>query len=248
MKKYSHFKNVVSKLKQKDINRVIIVRHGESIWNHDSKFTGWSNIPLTSNGRKEAKQIAYTLRKENIQPTVFFSSVLSRSIDTCNIIKRSLKKSGPTFTSWRLNEKHYGSLEGVRREKIRDEYGEKFTNMMRNNFYMKPPVVANLHPDAHKYSIYKNCYYNSIKNGESKENVLDRILPYFENDILCQHSENHTPLVVTHKHCLRVLLKHYLDINDEDFESFQIPDNVIIDMHFDSKGKFIMNHMLNISR
>ena len=216
---------------------VLLVRHGKSIWNHDSKFTGWTNIPLIEEGRIESLKIAQKLREKDLIPNIFFSSVLERSLESANIIKHNINPQGITQTSWRLNEKHYGTLEGIERKKIREEYGGKFTTMMRNNFYMKPPVLRNLQ-NSSDYPIFKNCYYNSIKYGESKENVLNRLLPYFQNDILYTISENKLPLVVTHKHCMRVLMKFYLKMTDEEFEEYDIPYNTILNMVFDENFDF----------
>ena len=228
-------------------NKVYIARHGESIWNHDSKFTGWTDIPLTENGRTEAKVISHPLMHHEIRPNVLFSSVLERAINTSNIIKTHIEKETntivPMHTSWRLNEKHYGTLEGIPRQHIRDEYGDKFTQMMRNNFYMKPPVLTDL-PMQSEYPIYENCYYESVKNGESKENVLERLLPYFENDVLYMLKKDNIPLIITHKHCARVLMKHLLEMSDEEFEDYSIPSNHVLELEFDDtrrlkKSKFI---------
>ena len=180
--------------------RIIIARHGESIWNQDSKFTGWTNIPLTDKGRLEAKKMADILKP--YKPSIIFTSVLQRSIETSTIIQKNLQdtniqnKDIPIHTSWRLNEKHYGTLEGIPRKYIRDVYGDLFTQMMRSNFTMKPPILKTV--NEMKYPIYKNCYLESIKYGESKENVLSRLLPYYENDILYTLSEGHTPVSYTH--------------------------------------------------
>ena len=210
--------------------RIIIARHGESIWNQDSKFTGWTNIPLTDKGRMEAKKMAMVMKP--YRPSIIFTSVLQRSIETSTIIQKELKHDIPIHTSWRLNEKHYGTLEGVPRKYIRDVYGELFTQMMRSNFTMKPPVLKNLNEidisTSHKYPVYRNCYLESIKHGESKENVLSRLLPYYENDILYTLSEGHTPLILTHKHTARVLMKHLLQMNDEVFENYELPNKILV--------------------
>ena len=103
-----------------------MVRHGESIWNKDSKFTGWTNIPLSDKGRTEANKISESLIYNNIIPNIIFSSVLNRAIDTSNIIKNGINNDIPILTSWRLNEKHYGTLEGIPRKYIRENYGEIF--------------------------------------------------------------------------------------------------------------------------
>lgn len=216
---------------------VLLVRHGKSVWNHDSKFTGWTNIPLTEQGRSDARKIAQTLRSNNIIPTVFFSSVLQRSLESATIIKQSLNSDADILTSWRLNEKHYGTLEGVEREYIRNSYGHRFTSMMRSNFYMRPPVIKSI-PQQTEYPIFKNCYFDTIKYGESKENVLTRLLPYFQNDILYTITQDKLPLVVTHKHCLRVIMKYYLSLSDEEFEEFDISSNVILMLKFDEDFVF----------
>ena len=227
--------------------KVLLIRHGESIWNQESKFTGWTNIPLTDNGRKEAKKIASILRDKSLIPNIVFSSVLDRSIETSNIIKTNLMKNQgldiPIHTSWRLNEKHYGTLEGVPREYIRSMYGDKFTQLMRKSFNMKPPILKD-YENVKEYPVYKNCYFKKIKNGESKENVLERLLPYFENDILFTLSENKLPLIVTHKHSARVLMKHLLKINEENFEHYEIPNRGIIVLEFDDDNNYVNNNVI----
>jgi 2,3-bisphosphoglycerate-dependent phosphoglycerate mutase len=213
-------------------NSFLLIRHGESIWNKDSKFTGWTNIPLTNNGKKEASNIGKVLINNNLYPNIIFSSVLDRCIDTSNIIKKELNNNDiQIHTSWRLNEKHYGTLEGVPRIYIRNIYGTNFTKLMRSDFLMKPPIIDNIdniESINNSYPIYKNCYFEKIKNGESKKNVLNRLLPYYENDILYTLSENKFPLIITHKHTARVLMKHLLQIKDEDFENYQLPDKKIL--------------------
>jgi 2,3-bisphosphoglycerate-dependent phosphoglycerate mutase len=227
--------------------KVLIVRHGESIWNQESKFTGWTNIPLTDNGRKEAMNMASILMEKSLSPNIVFSSVLDRSIETSNIIRNCLIKNTsldiPIHTSWRLNEKHYGTLEGVPREYIRNIYGDKFTQLMRKSFNMKPPILKD-YENMKEYPVYKNCYFKKIKNGESKENVLERLLPYFENDILFTLSENKLPLIVTHKHCARVLMKYLLKMNEEDFEHYEIPNKGIIVLDFDEDNNYVNNSII----
>ena len=221
--------------------KVLLIRHGESIWNQESKFTGWTNIPLTDNGRKEAMNVASVLIQHNLYPNIVFSSVLDRSIETSNIIRNNLIKNQgediPIHTSWRLNEKHYGTLEGIPREYIRNMYGDKFTQLMRKSFNMKPPILKD-YLNQMEYPVYKNCYFKKIKNGESKENVLERLLPYFENDILFTLSENKLPLIVTHKHCARVLMKYLSKMSEEDFENYDIPNKSILVLAFNDDNNY----------
>lgn len=229
--------------------KFVMVRHGESVWNQDSKFTGWTNIPLTDNGRSEAKDIANVLIENKIIPKIIFTSGLKRAIETSNIIHNEIKNNVEDeifiHTSWRLNEKHYGNLEGVPRQLIRDDYGEKFTKMMRKNFYMKPPLIDNykyrIERDIriNKYQEFKNCYFDTIKNGESKEDVLNRLLPYFQNDILYTLNPNRIPLIVTHKHCVRVLMKHLLKLDDKSFEDYELPNKTIMTIYLNNNMDYL---------
>lgn len=222
--------------------RFIIARHGESIWNQDSKFTGWTNIPLTFRGKEEAHDMAVTLQRNKINPTIFFSSVLARSIDTSTIIQKTFPNA-TIHTSWRLNEKHYGTLEGIPRQYIRELYGDLFTKMMRSSYNMKPPIVK---PSSGSiYPVYKNCYFETIKNGESKEDVLKRLLPYYENDILYTLNEQHTPFIVTHKHTMRVLMKHLLQMNEETFEQYELPSKKMIVVELNNTFQYVTHHELS---
>ena len=203
----------------------LMTRHGESIWNQDSRFTGWTDIPLTERGREESRRIAHSLIYHRVFPTIMYTSTLQRAIDTSNIIKKEMNREIPVYTSWRLNERHYGKLEGVPRQHVRVNYGEKYTKMLRCNFHIKPPTdIDYVSLNENEYPIFRNCYYKRIKNGESKEDVLARMLPYYENDILYSMTkDNNIPLIVTHKHTARALMKHLLKISDHDFEKYEIP-------------------------
>ena len=220
-------------------NRFLIVRHGESIWNQDSKFTGWTNIPLSDGGREEARRISRTLMQHDLVPNVIFTSTLHRCIETSSIVKKEANMGDdvPLLTSWRLNEKHYGTLEGIPRQYIRDKYGEKFTKLLRTSYTMRPPFEQES-PYKNEYPIYRNCYFETIKNGESKENVLDRLLPYYENDILYTMTEQKFPLIVTHKHTARVLMKHLLKMDDQAFESYEFPSKTVVLINLDDNLQY----------
>ena len=160
----------------------------------------------------------------------------------------------PIYTSWRLNERHYGTLEGIPRQYIRDKFGDVFTRLIRCDYNMKPPIVRGYkvtqnadEPEEPKYPIYRNCYFHTIKHGESKENVLDRVLPYYENDILYTLSEGKLPLIITHKHTARVLMKNLLCITDEDFEKYEFPNKVILDVELDEDSKYKSHREIDYS-
>ena len=222
------------------MRRLLIVRHGKSIWNQESKFTGWTNIPLDNVGKKEAINMGKILKKQNLIPNTIFSSTLYRAIDTSSLINKNFEKSALIYSDWRLNEKHYGTLEGVEREKIRQKYGIEYTKKMRSSFHMLPPIVAE--EVSETYSTVKMCksaseYFEKIKLGESKKNVYDRVIPFYLEKIIPSIRNNDFPLIVTHKHSARVLMKYLKDINDKDFEKYKLPENKIIYIELDKNFK-----------
>ena len=222
--------------------KFLLVRHGQSIWNHDSKFTGWTNIPLTEKGKQEALNVSNKIIKNNLRPNIIFSSVLDRSIETSNIIKNNIQSNEnrdlDIHTSWRLNEKHYGTLEGIPRQMIRNTFGEAFTKKMRSNYTMFPPIIKERYENLNcEYQTYKNCYYETIKLGESKEKVYQRTIPYYQHEILNSIKQGNFPLIVTHKHTARVLMKYLLEMNDKDFENYNLPEKTLFKIILDDNFK-----------
>ncbi len=222
------------------MRRLLIVRHGKSVWNQESKFTGWTNIPLNKTGKLEAENMGKILNKLNFNPSIIYSSTLYRAIDTSTIINNNLNEKAFLHSDWRLNEKHYGMLEGVKRQNIRDLYGEEFTKKMRTDYNMLPPII---HPIMNNhYNTVKMCkdaqnYFNKIQLGECKKDVYKRVLPFFYEKIIPCIESNNFPLIVTHKHTARVLMKHLKNISDDDFENYNLPENKIIYLELDKNMK-----------
>jgi len=216
-------------------NSFLMIRHGESIWNHKSKFTGWTDIPLTDNGYQEAKNIGKTLEKLDLYPGYFFSSSLKRSIDTNDIIMRTLKIRGENEINWRLNEKHYGYLDGIERNIVKNHFGEEYIELMRKSFTMLPPIYKD-NNERHNFNTFTNMYFHLHPIGESKKMVFDRFKPYWKETILPTIYSGITPLICTHKHTARVLMKHIKKISDKDFESYELPSKKILYISLNDKG------------
>lgn len=212
-----------------------LIRHGESIWNFDNKFTGWTNIPLTKKGMDDAEKIGHILERQKNPPTMIYTSPLYRSLHTSSIINNHFNNKLPVLSSWRLNEKHYGTLEGVNREYIKKNYGKKYTDVLRSSFTMMPPIILPVNRENLKYPIYTNRYYDEIKNGESKKDVLSRFLPYWDNHIANSLLNDNIPLIVTHKHTARVLMKHLKYISDGEFENYKLPSKQILYITLDEQ-------------
>ena len=213
------------------MKRFLLVRHGKSIWNQESKFTGWTNIPLDRAGKIEAIKMGKILNNHKLQPTIIYSSIMSRAINTGLLINETLDKKINIHSDWRLNEKHYGLLEGVERQFVRNKFGKVFTKKMRSDFTMMPPIIEET--VTNNYSIVNMCkeaenYFNKIQYGESKKDVYNRTIPFYLEKIVPLIKENEFPLIVTHKHTARVLMKYLDDINSKDFEQYNLPENKIL--------------------
>ncbi len=223
----------------------LMVRHGESIWNYDSIFTGWSDIPLTNNGIKHAMNMGEILNHNKLFPKIIFTSMLDRTLQTSKILVSEFKDNTNDNSeikieqSWRLNEKHYGYLNGVKRKKIRDDFGEQFTRDMRKSYTMFPPITDD-RLEHQKYPIYQNTYYNLHPQGESKKMMLRRLLPYWYETVLPCIRLDMLPLICTHKHTARVLMKHLKQIPDDSFHEYELPDKTIMKITLNIDG-FLQN-------
>jgi len=220
------------------MRRLLIARHGQSIWNQESKFTGWTNIPLNRAGKIEAINMGKMLNYYRLQPNIIYSSIMYRAVDTSSLINSELNNKALLKSDWRLNEKHYGTLEGIERSFIRTQFGEEYTKKMRADFTMMPPIIDR---KKNTYDIVNMCkdadkYFEKIQNGESKKDVYNRTIPFYLEKIV-PIIENNFPLIVTHKHTARVLMKYLLDINDKDFEKYKLPENKIIYVELDENMK-----------
>lgn len=220
------------------MKRLLIVRHGKSIWNQESKFTGWTNIPLNRDGKIEALNMAKMLNYYKLEPNIIYTSIMHRAVDTSQLINSELKNKAIIKSDWRLNEKHYGTLEGVERAFIRTQFGEEYTKRMRADFTMMPPII---NKKKNIYGITRMCkeaeiYFNKIQNGESKKDVYNRAVPFYLEQIV-PIVKNDFPLIVTHKHTARVLMKYLLSINDKDFEKYNLPENKMLYIELDDNMK-----------
>jgi len=224
--------------------KFLLTRHAESMWNKDDLFTGWRDVPLTKTGIMEANKMGSVLVDMQLFPNIIFTSSLSRAILTSNIIKEKLDNNSTTkslvCTSWRLNESYYGHLEGTYREDVRKLFGLKYTNYIRTNFTSHPPMLNNILKN-NDYPLYQNYYLRGLQRGESKEQLLRRMLPYYRTEILSSLSNGAFPLIVTHKHTCRVLMKHLLKLTDDEFVHYDMPDKQMLLIHLDASFNYV-NH------
>ena len=206
---------------------LILLRHGNSDWNQKNLFTGWVDVRLSEQGEAEAKRAGELLKESGLKPDILYTSVLTRAIQTANIALDAADRAWlPVKRSWRLNERHYGSLQGLDKGETLEKYGpEKFMEW-RRSFDVPPPPLDD---DAEYSQVHDERYANidgEIPRTESLKIVIDRMLPYWQSDIVPSLASGQTVLVTAHGNSLRALVKHLDGISDEDIAELNIPTGI----------------------
>ncbi|EDK43493.1 2,3-bisphosphoglycerate-dependent phosphoglycerate mutase [Acetobacter pasteurianus] len=227
------------------IHKLIILRHGESQWNHENKFCGWIDIPLTDKGKDEAKYAGELLKQNNLSPDILYTSKLIRSIETGFIILKVLGKPWVDhIKSWRLNERHYGQYQGRDKHQVFQELGsdkEKF-QFIRRDYHGTPPLIPLDENDPsidEKYNDLLN--QNILPRGESLSMVMDRLIPFFKYEIMDHQMVqlNKTVLIVTHGSVVRSLIKYLNKVSDEDISKINVPTGVPLVFELDDRGELV---------
>ena len=207
--------------------KLILMRHGESEWNLKNLFTGWVDVNLSPAGIEEAKKGGQWLAKEGLLPDILHTSLLRRAIMTANYALNEADRVWiPVKRSWRLNERHYGELQGKDKKQIRDEYGEEQFMTWRRSYDVPPPPIA----DGSEYDSASDVRYTDAQaravKTECLKDVLERALPYWESDIVPDLKSGKTVLVTAHGNSLRSLVKYLEGISDEDIAEVNIPTGI----------------------
>ena len=205
--------------------KLILLRHGQSEGNAKNLFTGWVDVPLSDQGRQEATHGGELMKQENILPDIVFTSLLRRAIMTANLSLDAADRHWiPVKRSWRLNERHYGALQGKDKKAIRDEYGDEQFMLWRRSYSTPPPEIEL----GSEFSQDTDPRYSGepIPRTECLEQVLERLLPYWDQEIVPELKTGKTVLVAAHGNSLRAIVKHLDQISDEDISGLNIPTGV----------------------
>lgn len=207
------------------MSTLIIVRHGQSTWNAENKFTGWANAPLSVKGKKEAKLAGILLKKNRLNGLQAFTSFLDRAIETLNIIIQiSNFDNVPIIKSWQLNERHYGSLTGLNKEKTKKEIGEELFLKYRRSWKLAPPEINLSEKEKKNFGeLFRTVPKSSIPKTESLKDTYDRVVPYFEQNISPLLLNNKDVIIVAHGNSLRALCKKLFSIDDKKINDLEIP-------------------------
>lgn len=225
---------------------LVLLRHGQSVWNLENLFTGWTDVDLTEQGEAEAKSAGNLLVAEHIVPDVVFTSVLTRATRTANLALDAMSMSWlPVSRSWRLNERHYGGLQGLNKKETADEYGEEQVLIWRRSYDVQPPALEKedqRHPrhDAR----YANLAPDVLPAAECLADVVDRMLPYWHDAIVPVLADGKVPFVVAHGNSLRALVKHLDVISEEEIVGLNIPTGIPLVYELDSSLQPIASRYL----
>lgn len=202
--------------------KLILVRHGQSQWNLENRFTGWWDVDLTEKGVAEAKAAGTLMKDKGALPTVCFTSVQTRAIKTLNLALEEMGRLWlPVTKDWRLNERHYGGLTGLNKQETRDKHGDEQVHIWRRSFDVPPPPME----PGSEYDLSGDPRYAGIEvpRTESLKLTIERVLPYWESDILPVLASGETVIISAHGNSLRALVKHLSNISDEDITGLEIP-------------------------
>lgn len=214
--------------------KLVLLRHGESVWNKENKFTGWSDVKLSNKGVQEAHDAGKLLKKFNFQFDLVFTSFLKRAIDTTNIVLDELNQSPLIIKSWRLNERHYGSLQGLNKAKTAKVEGEDKVQEWRRSFEGRPPALEytdKRHPKND--ALYVQVDDKLLPSTESLKDCMERVIPFFDEMIVPALEEGKIALVSAHGNSLRALRKHLEHIADQDIPKLEIPTGKPFVIEFD---------------
>lgn len=202
--------------------KLILIRHGQSQWNLENRFTGWWDVDVTEKGVAEAKAAGALMLEKGIAPDICFTSVQTRAIKTLNLALEEMGRLWlPVTKNWQLNERHYGGLTGLDKQETRDKHGDDQVHIWRRSFDVPPPPMDADSP----YIMDNDPRYAGIKipTAESLKDTIERVLPYWESAIVPELKAGKNVLISAHGNSLRALVKHLSNISDDDITGLEIP-------------------------
>lgn len=221
--------------------KLVLVRHGESVWNKENKFTGWTDVDLSSNGIIEAHKAGKLLKDNNFNFDIAYTSLLKRANKTLDIILEELNINIPINYSWRLNERHYGALQGLNKDETRKKYGSEQVHIWRRSYDVKPPALTD---DDERYIKDKDKYLEYLPHTECLKDTIERVVPYYEQEIVPNLKKNKSIIIVAHGNSLRGLIKYIDNVSDLDIVNLEIPTASPIIYELDDNLKPIKHYYL----
>jgi 2,3-bisphosphoglycerate-dependent phosphoglycerate mutase len=225
---------------------LILLRHGESIWNKENRFTGWTDVDLTEKGIEEADKAGLLLQQCEYDFDIVYTSVLKRCIQTVWIVLEHLERMWlPVEKTWRLNERHYGALQGLNKTETANKYGEDLVSLWRRSYHVRPPALDRSDPRFPGFDPrYRNVDTKDLPLTESLKDTADRLLPYWFDTIAPAVRSGKKVLIVAHGNSLRVLIKYIKNLSDQEVVDLYIPTGIPQLFELDGELNVLSSHYL----
>jgi|TARA_B110000211_G_scaffold234317_1_gene303476 2,3-bisphosphoglycerate-dependent phosphoglycerate mutase len=231
------------------MSKLILTRHGQSVWNAENRFTGWVDVDLSEKGVLEAKKSGQLIKKMNINIAVSYTSFLKRAIKTLTTILQENNLENKFNASWEINERHYGSLTGLNKEETKNKIGEEQFKKYRRSWDLAPPPMTEDNINRSLFSpLNTGIPIGMIPFTESLKNTYDRVIPYYEKEIKKQIKENKNVLISAHGNSLRALCKYLFRISDIKINELEIPTGNPLIIEFDNNLEIKKYYYLDDSR
>ena len=228
------------------MKRLVLVRHGQSVWNKENRFTGWKDVTLSDQGISEAIKAGKILKDEGFNFKLAYTSYLTRAIKTLWLMLEEMDSMWiEVRKSWRSNEKHYGTLQGLNKIETADKYGAEMVQLWRRSFDTPPePLTADDERNPRFEARYADLTAAELPMTESLKEVIERLMPYWETEIMPALHENDDLLVTAHGNSLRALVMHLKNMSREEILGFNIPTGVPYVFEFDDDLNFVKDYFL----
>ena len=219
--------------------KLVMIRHGQSQWNLENRFTGWTDVDLSEQGVKEAHAAGKQLLAEGIKFDVAYTSYQKRAIKTLNIVLEEIDELAiPVKKSWRLNERHYGALQGLNKADTAKKYGDEQVHIWRRSFDVRPPLLELDDPRHPKFDEkYQHLDPEDLPKGESLKDTIVRVVPYWKSDIAKDIRAGKNVVIAAHGNSLRALIKYLLEIDNEKILELNLPTGVPLEFEIDKNLK-----------
>ena len=216
---------------------LILVRHGQSVWNLEKKFTGWVDVDLTENGKSEAKKAGLLIKSNNIDIDIYYSSFQLRAKNTLKLIKETLNDKKLSKEAWQLNERHYGALTGLNKDEMKVKLGEEKVHQFRRSWDLRPDPLDKNNP-YHPLNIdtYKEIPINKIPDTESLKDTYERVLKFYKQEIENKISKNNI-LISAHGNSIRALCKYLFKLDENQISKLEIPTGNPLLINLDKERK-----------
>ena len=226
--------------------KLVLIRHGESEWNKLNLFTGWTDVGLSEKGIIEANEAGFLLKENNFDFDVCYCSYLKRAINTINIVLERMDRQWlPVIKTWKLNERHYGALQGLNKAETAEKYGEEQVKLWRRSFDVPPPALDKDDKRCpHNQAPYRHVDKSELPYNESLKDTIERVIPYYEEVIKKDMLDGKRVLITAHGNSLRALVKYLDNLTDEEIISVNIPTGIPLVYEFDDNFKVTNKYYL----